>query len=58
MVFGLLLPETANEVLPQTIEEANLFGTHQSYFHCIMFNKTAPKTAPTPPPPQRDSEKA
>ena len=43
MVFGLLLPETADEVLPQTIEEANLFGTHQSYLHCIMYNKTATK---------------
>jgi len=41
MVFGLLLPETADEVLPQTIEEANIFGTHQSCTHCIMCNPTA-----------------
>ena len=36
MVFGFLLPETADEELPQTIEEANSFGSQQSYLHCIM----------------------
>jgi hypothetical protein len=34
--FVLLLPETANEELPQTIEEAKNFGNHQTYIHCIM----------------------
>ena len=45
MVVGLLLPETADEILPQTIEEANIFGTHQSCTHCIMCNPTASKNS-------------
>ena len=36
MVFGFLLPETAKEELPQTIEAANEFGSNQSYLNCIM----------------------
>ena len=36
MVFGFLLPETAGEELPQTIEEANGFGSNQSYLNCII----------------------
>jgi len=34
--IALLLPETANEELPQTIEEANIFGSSQTYLHCII----------------------
>ena len=29
MVFGFLLPETAGEEMPQTIEEANGFGMRE-----------------------------
>lgn len=36
MVFGFLLPETAGEEMPQTIEEANDFGSNQSYLNCII----------------------
>eukprot|EP00093_Oithona_nana_P010790 10790.XXX_417320_413844_1 [CDS] Oithona nana genome sequencing. len=36
MVFGFLLPETAGEEMPQTIEEANGFGSNQSYLNCII----------------------
>lgn len=35
MAFGFLLPETANEELPQTIEQANIFGKDQSLLHCV-----------------------
>ena len=34
--IAILLPETADEELPQTIEEANSFGIHQTYLHCII----------------------
>lgn len=32
----MFLPETCNENLPSTIEDANEFGSHQGFGYCIM----------------------
>jgi len=48
MVFAFFLPETAGEELPQTIAEANSFGSHQTYLHCIMCNRKTPNQNPEP----------
>ncbi len=44
MFFGVLLPETANEELPQTIEEANSFGKGQHFCHCLCCSKDSNKS--------------
>ena len=30
------LPETCDQILPNTIEDANCFGEDQGYFDCIL----------------------
>ena len=35
-VLTFFLPETCDQVLPNTVEDANLFGEDQGYFDCIM----------------------
>ena len=42
------LPETCDQILPNTIEDANCFGEDQGYFDCILC--MAPKTKKRPVP--------
>ena len=35
-VLTFFLPETCDQVLPNTVEDANIFGEEQGYFDCIM----------------------
>lgn len=48
-VFGatvtLFLPETCDENLPNTIEDANEFGKDQSFGYCILCSNSAKKSA-------------
>jgi len=39
-VVTLFLPETCNENLPNTIEDANQFGSEQSFGHCVVCTNT------------------
>ena len=38
-LLPLLLPETAEETLPDTIEEANNFGQNQGFFDIPILNR-------------------
>ena len=35
-VLTFFLPETCDQLLPNTVEDANIFGQDQGYFDCIM----------------------
>ena len=35
-ILTFFLPETCDQLLPNTVEDANVFGEDQGYFDCIL----------------------